>query len=559
MAVHDFRCPNCNGSFRLSDMQLGKRLRCGKCNEIFTAPNAGELESLVTIEPLAPPIVAKPLTTPSEEPAPYLTIEDAPSAIAEKPKDDVPPPIPAVVETPQAERDIPLRRRRRSAANQDSDEPKRKVRRARDDEEDDDERESRPVAKVGMAALVLGGIALAFIVGISVIGYVIYAGFQQVPTSNPVAIAPFPPAPFAVAIPNVDPNPFNPGLNPAMPQEKPFVFVPAKVAAIRPAQLADDAGEIKLTSPATEVAAGGGGRFLIFLQPSDLQLAIFDAQEAKIVKQFPLADANALVAANATHAVVVYPGAKRMERYDLMALKKEHDGPFVTTDTVNSIAMGSASAGPLLAVLDSPKVKDAIQFFDPMTAERYTITTNGIMGIPFRSRGRAAANGRMFVLSRLGFGGEIISLAEEPATITKINRDLYPAPDARQLYGYEGAVAFPGNRIEGKRDILARDQWWPALHGPLAFRATFRRVPGNVFDSVSQLTIYNDGQALPLPMLPKLPLESGLNTAKPKQLDYADHLFLIPDAKLFVALDEKRTTLYLRRFDLATVPPLGKK
>ena len=95
--------------------------------------------------------------------------------------------------------------------------------------------------------------------------------------------------------------------------------------------------------------------------------------------------------------------------------------------------------------------------------------------------------------------------------------------------------------------------------GPLAFRATFRRVPGNVFDSVSQVTIYNDGRALPIPLLTKLPLESGLNSAKPERLDYADHLFLIPDAKLFVALDEKRTTLYLRRFDLATVPPLGKK
>lgn len=547
MAVHDFRCPNCNGSFRLSDMQLGKRLRCGKCNEIFTAPNAGELEPLVTIEPLAPPIVAKPLTTPSEEPAQYLTIEDEPSAIAETPKEDVPPPIPAVVETPQAEEDIPLRRRRRSAP--DSIEPKRKVRRARDD--DDDEREARPKAKVGMAALVLGGIAVAFIVGISVIGYVIYAGFQQATPANPVAFAPFPPAPVAIAMPNMDP--FNPDAMPdpfilAMPREKPFVFLPAKVAAIRPAQLADDAGEIQLTSPAKEVVAGGGGRFLIFLQPGNLQLAIFDAQVAKIVKQFPLAKANALVAANATHAIVVYPDTKRMERYDLMALKKEHDGPFVTASTVNSIAMGSASAGPLLVVLDNP-TKDSIQFYDPMTAERYAIATNEITGIPFRTRGRSAANGRMFVLSRLGFGGAIISIAGTQATVTNIKRDLYPAPDARQLYGYEGAVTFPGNRVEGKRELLPREKWWPALHGPLAFRATFSRVPGNVFDSLSQLTIHIVGQDLPLLTIPKLPLESGLYTAKPMRLDYADHLFLIPDAKLFVALDEKRTTLYLRRFD----------
>ncbi len=553
MAVHDFRCPNCNGSFRLSDMQLGKRLRCGKCNEIFTAPNAGELEPLVTIEPLAPPIVAKPLTTPSEEPAQYLTIEDE---RPEKPKEDVPPPIPAVVETPQAEEDIPLRRRRRSAANHDCDEPKRKVRRARDDE-DDDERESRPKAKVGMAALVLGGIAVAFIVGISVIGYVIYVGFQQATPANPVAIAPFPPAQVAIAIPNMDP--FNPAamldpFNPVMPREKPFVFVPVKVAAIRPVQLADDAGEIQLTSPAKEVVAGGGGRFLIFLQPGNLQLAIFDAQVAKIVKQFPLANANALVAANATHAIVVYPDTKRMERYDLMALKKEHDGPFVTKDTVYSITMGSASAGPLLVVFDNP-TKDAIQFYDPTTVERYTIDTNGIIGVLFPSHVRAAANGRMFVGYGRGFGGAIVSISGTQATAINIKRDLYPAPDARQLYGYDGAVTFPGNRVVGLRDIIERDQWWPALHGPLAFHATFDRVPRNVFDSLSQLTIHDGFQDLPASTIPKLPLESGLYTEKPTKLNLADHLFLIPDAKLFVALDEKRTTLYLRRFDPIAVPP----
>ncbi len=535
MAVHDFRCPNCNGSFRLSDMQLGKRLRCGKCNEIFTAPNAKELEPLVTIEPLAPPIVAKPLT-PSEESAPYLTIEE------ETPKT----PAPSV-------EDIPVRRRRSAVAEE---KPERKIRRARDDEEDD-ERETRPKAKVGMAALVLGGIAMAFIVGISVIGYVIYAGFQQATPPNPVAFAPFPPAPVAIAMPNMDPNPFNPDWNPVLPREKPFVFVPVKVAAIKPAPLVDDAGQIKLNSPAKEVVAGGGGRFLIFLQPGNLQLAIFDAQVAKIVKQFPLANANALVASNATHAVVVYPETKRMERYDLIALKKEHDGPFVTKDTVYSIAMGSASAGPLLVVFDNP-TKDAIQFYDPTTVERYTIDTNGIIGVLFRSHVRAAANGRMFVGYGRGFGGAIVSISGTQATAITINRDLYPAPDARQLYGYEGAVTFPGNRVEGKRDIRERDQWWPALHGPLAFHATFDRVPGNDFDSLSQLTVHDGFQDLPPSTIPKLPLESGLYTGKPTRLNLADHLFLIPDAKLFVALDEKRTTLYLRRFDPVAVPPPEK-
>ena len=244
-----------------------------------------------------------------------------------------------------------------------------------------------------------------------------------------------------------------------MPQEKPFVFVPAKVAAIRPAQLVDDAAEIKLTSPAKEVVAGGGGRFLIFLQPGNLQLAIFDAQEAKIVKQFPLADANALVAANATHAVVVYPGAMRMERYDLMALKKEHDGPFVTADTVNSIAMGSGSAGPLLAITNNPELRESIHFFDPMTIQRYTITLNDLQGNPFGVRGRAAANGRMFVLCRWGFGGEIIAFNGAPATSTKIKRDLYPGPDAFRLYGHEGPVTFPGIRVEGVADFRSGEQW----------------------------------------------------------------------------------------------------
>ena len=544
MPVHDFRCPHCNGIFRLSDMQLGKKLRCGKCNEIFTAPTAGELG----VKPIATPIVAKPLTTPSDEAAPYLTIEDEPPAIAEKPKED----------------DLPVRRRRNAATDET---PKRKVR----NDEDDDDRDTRPKPKVGMVAIVLAGIGLAFIVGVSVIGYVIYVGFQQAPNASPVpvAVAPFNPAGNAVpANPRVVPR--NP-LDPPKPFGKPFIPLPVTVPALAVAPLTDGEGVVKFKNPVGGVAIGGGGRFLVFVEPLELQLSIFDAQEAKIVADFPLEDADALVAANATCAIVVYPKKNRIERYNLLTRHKEHDGPFETNGfvRVRAIAMGSASAGPLLVLTATKEAKDLIKFYDPNSIERYGIQNSSAREYwgqmeddQIEGMGHASPNGKLFSFTitkvrgsaRPVTSGMIVTFNAPEAKYAFPAQGLYPAGDASGYYGKGGFYGLDGKGLSGIPNEPGQEQWIPAVHGSLGIRTSSRSSTKR--DAISQLTVHTAGQMVPLTTLPRLPITSSLYSVDTMTIDLANHLFLIPDAKLLAALDAKRTTLYLRRFDPDAVPPV---
>ncbi len=536
MPVHDFRCPHCNGIFRLSDMQLGKKLRCGKCNEIFTAPTAGELgvKPIAPVKPIATPIVAKPLTTPSEEPAPYLTIEV----------------------------DVPVRRQLKAVANATS---KREV---RDDDEDDD-RDARPKPKVGVAAIVLIGIGLAFLVGASVIGYVITTGFRAVPNANPVAVAPFNPAGNAV--------PANPRVVPRNPLDgprligKPYVPVPVTVPVLTATPLPDGRGIVTFPNPVAGVAVGGGGRFLMLVQSTELQLAIFDVQQGTIVEYFPLEDANALVAANATCAIVVYPKKNTIERYNLLTLKKEHNGPFETNGSVRvrAIAMGSASAGPLVVLTETKESKDLIKFYDPTDIQRYAIPNTSerdywgqLEGDQIEGMGRASPNGKLFsftIAKVRGFGrpstnGMIVAFNNTEAKYAFPAQEVYPAGDASGYFGKGGYYGPDGKSLPGIPNEQSQEQWIPAVHGSLSIRTSSRT--SNKRDVIAQLTVHKIGQLMPVTTLPKLPITTSLYTIDSTQIDLANHLFLIPDAKLLAVLDVKRTTLYLRRFDPDAVPPV---
>ena len=73
--------------------------------------------------------------------------------------------------------------------------------------------------------------------------------------------------------------------------------------AIPDARLAAEEGrgaapplEIKLDAPISDVAVGGGGRFLLLTQKDAHKLAIFDVNAAAIVKTISLPSSNALIA-----------------------------------------------------------------------------------------------------------------------------------------------------------------------------------------------------------------------------------------------------------------------
>lgn len=275
--------------------------------------------------------------------------------------------------------------RPRSRRDDDDTADRTRSRRRRYEDDDDD----KPVKKKGGSALpiilIVGGVLAVMTVGGAVaVGAALFmAGPATSTVAGPVAVAPQPrpmePNPFPVRKDEGDfrggPPPIGgpfPGGQPPAPREPKAAPKYAEVTPleIKPTKLAEDTGEVKLPSTVAESCGGGGGRFFILKLTRQKQLAIFDVTEAKVVKYIPLADDTAKFAAGMNKLIVMEPTQNTLTRYDLGTFEKEATEKLsVRVATHGRIAMGSASAGPLLIATEGtggvgdPKM----EFLDPAT------------------------------------------------------------------------------------------------------------------------------------------------------------------------------------------------
>lgn len=118
---------------------------------------------------------------------------------------------------------------------------------------------------------------------------------------------------------------------------------------IAPPALEEDTVVKKLPDAFTEVALGGGGRYLIFRMPRLKKLAVFDVSEARVTKYIPLAEEDAAFAAGLDCVIVGLRKAGRLERWSLTTFELEKSAPPPFKEDIAGLVMGHASNGPLVA------------------------------------------------------------------------------------------------------------------------------------------------------------------------------------------------------------------
>src|SRR5262249_5400786 len=118
---------------------------------------------------------------------------------------------------------------------------------------------------------------------------------------------------------------------------------PAPQTGIRPAPLQEDRETRPLPGIVSAVCVGGSGRLLILQIPKQRQVAISDANQAKIVKYLPLPEDDAKVAAGADKLLVYAPGANAFQRYSLATFQREVTAASPRPGPIAKILMGSAS------------------------------------------------------------------------------------------------------------------------------------------------------------------------------------------------------------------------
>lgn len=102
-----------------------------------------------------------------------------------------------------------------------------------------------------------------------------------------------------------------------------------------------------------DVAVGGGGRYLILHLPRLTKLAVFDVNEARVVKEVPL-PANDIKFTAGLDKLVIALGDGTVQRWSLKTFEQELAVAAPTKGRIVAISMWAASQGPVVAFAMEP-------------------------------------------------------------------------------------------------------------------------------------------------------------------------------------------------------------
>ncbi|MBN9120563.1 MAG: hypothetical protein J0I06_15660, partial [Planctomycetes bacterium] len=352
----------------------------------------------------------------------------------------------------------------------------------------------------------------------------------------------------------VGPGPARPPVRPPVPPVRPPADPP-------PGEPTVPGTEVKLAAEVAEVCVGGGGRFLIVTLPKVKQVAIFDANQSKVVKHLPMAAERALIAAGADQLVVGYPDNNVIQRWSLTTFEKEASAGSPVEGTLAALCMGSDSRGPLyVGTASRDRFRaGAAHFLDPATLKVLDVKiTEGQMPVD-GTYVRASADGTVFGM-RNGAGGEphtvttIVFGGERSASVTRswgLNGSvLAPSPNGRFVYT-NGAV------YGSKLALIHPDpppKQFPRSYLPSAQGYYYMRLDYKTWDRLGgAVSFFLEGSERPFAQL------AGVEGVSNEQIAYGNNrdaltpdrrVFFLPDAKSVVTIPGSNDRLILRHFDV---------
>jgi hypothetical protein len=332
--------------------------------------------------------------------------------------------------------------------------------------------------------------------------------------------------------------------------------------AIHPPALAKDKVEKLVPGTIANVSVGGGGRFLVLHLPKQRKLGIFDVNEARITHYLSVADDQVHFAAGQSKLLVVLGNQNILQRWDLITGKREVAVPFPLGGVIKTLALGSASEGPLLvywAVGTGALDRTSIDFLDIHTLNRLDLVKEGGGGgfhHCYRDfmHIRASAEGSVFGmwctshtpqgLNSLTLTGKQLEAHYDHTSVGHV----VPGPQGKTLYTGSGPYTVQLKAMGNQRGLFCV----PARHGRYYLSLTPRdrgRIPG-IAPKPPGLALHLAGETRPLLTLADIqaPVLDERWTRTDFTMDKRIHL--IPQAKLLVIIPGTNDRLILHRFDV---------
>jgi hypothetical protein len=364
---------------------------------------------------------------------------------------------------------------------------------------------------------------------------------------------------------------------------------------IEPPALAQARETRVLPAPIRDLTCAGGGRFLILHLPRIGKLAVFDVNEAKLVKELPAPEDNLKFAGGLDKLVVALPGSRTLQRWDLNSFELEQTVNYSLGGDLLSLAMGSASQGPIIAAFRDARTPFAsikLCQFSLDNLQQHAVTLEGnqhplalhqnmrLAHLRASADGRALAmwssevmpsgvtwirwEGRHGKLSYDHFSrGHVVPgsagrvLFTGMGMLTGINFPMMPHqqfyPGSDQQGQYLPATYGDYYMYLGKSPQSAGPMFNPGIPPGVVGRR--RGVPGSQGNlpaaprKPAQLAIYKMGLALPVVKEADIELPPS-DPANKDDLTLDKRVHLIPQAKVLIVIPVSNDKLVLHRMDL---------
>lgn len=365
---------------------------------------------------------------------------------------------------------------------------------------------------------------------------------------------------------------------PPRPRPRPLPAVEVKLPLVQPpasrvkmAPLASEKVEVALFSYVADSCVGGGGRFFILHLPKERQLAIFDVNEAKVVKYLPLAGDSVKIAAGQNKLFVAYPNDGIVQRYDLTNFEKETTAPLPIKGTVLAIATGSASARPLLVhyAMGSGALNAApVTFIDPVSFQELDFGGNGKLTrhhVRDSYHYRASPDGTVF-------GGWVTSHTQSMSSLILVGTTAraHTGPMAGIVVpGADNILVTGGGLYTSQCAPLAGDNAQPRyrLRIPSQTSSFYISCPGGggaqhntglEGKKGSPVALYMTGNAQPIATLKNMELPVANEAWIRHDFTQDKRVLFVPEAKLIAIIPNSSDRLVLHRLDVdATLEKSG--
>jgi hypothetical protein len=337
----------------------------------------------------------------------------------------------------------------------------------------------------------------------------------------------------------------------------------AQIGPITDPELAAEITEIKLPAVVGQTATAAGGRYILALLPSVRQIAVFDVNQAKVIKYIAMPSDDVVFTAGAEKLVVYLQEKKIIKRYSLETFEAELTVQLDIGGRVAAMTMGNNSSGPIVIAKEGGNTYHqqdlGLAVIDLETLKKIEVN--------YASRPNATSEWRKNTVASASADGTIFFFSSGEGVVFEVNEDQvrFVGPAGRSSngrLGFRAMIDARGRYVYGSEGIFTSELVQIGKSSGNTWN--MRRIPGINGDFYLE---FNGGEdrkqdAPPPPISIHLagsetPLVkvSGIDVATTEVRNYEtptpfQDIFFMPTANLIVYLGTSQDRFFLRKLDI---------